>query len=229
MYKSTIMSENNYSLVAMLRNDPDFSERLAHVKKKVENDKVIIKKATETYTQKHELEIAEGTKKMQLLLTEGTANGLTEEEIKSQYGKFLPTVRTPILNMLYFILRESEEIDRDLYQRRDMAQKNNKYIGFEEEKAFEIHVAVPGVAKEDFKIDVNDNVLTISGERKFTKEKKETNYHSVETQFGAFKRAFTLPENVDATSITAKYNNGILEVVVPKDEKKVLKTSIKVN
>jgi HSP20 family protein len=100
---------------------------------------------------------------------------------------------------------------------------------WEEEKAFEIHVAVPGVAKEDFKIEVNDNVLAISGERKFTKDKKESNYHSVETQFGAFKRAFTLPENVDAASITAKYNNGILEVIVPKDEKKVLKASIKVN
>ena len=100
---------------------------------------------------------------------------------------------------------------------------------WEEEKAFEIHVAVPGVAKEDFKLEVNDNVLTISGERKLTKDKKESNYHSVETQYGAFKRAFTLPENVDAANITARYNNGILEVVVPKDEKKVLKASIKVN
>jgi HSP20 family protein len=100
---------------------------------------------------------------------------------------------------------------------------------WEEEKAFEIHVAVPGVAKEDFKLEVNDNVLTISGERKFTKDKKDSNYHSVETQFGAFKRAFTLPENVDAANITAKYNNGILEVIVPKDEKKVLKASIKVS
>jgi HSP20 family protein len=100
---------------------------------------------------------------------------------------------------------------------------------WEEEKAFEIHVAVPGVAKEDFKIEVNDHVLTVSGERKFTKEKKDSNYHSVETQFGAFKRAFTLPENVDAGNITAKYNNGILEVTVPKDEKKVLKASIKVS
>ena len=100
---------------------------------------------------------------------------------------------------------------------------------WEEEKAFEIHVAVPGVAKEDFKLEVNDNVLTISGERKFTKEKKESNYHAVETQYGAFKRAFTLPENVDAANITAKYNNGILEVIVPKDEKKVLRSSIKVS
>lgn len=99
----------------------------------------------------------------------------------------------------------------------------------EDEKAFEIHVAVPGVNKEDFHIDVNDNFLTISGERKYTREKKEGAYRSVETQFGSFSRSFTLPENVDAAKISAKYNNGILELIVPKDEKKVLKTSIKVN
>jgi HSP20 family protein len=99
----------------------------------------------------------------------------------------------------------------------------------EGEKAYEIHVAVPGVAKEDFKIDVNDNILTISGERKFNKEKKENNFHVAETQFGTFSRAFTLPENADAANISAKYVNGILEIGVPKDEKKVLKASIKVS
>jgi HSP20 family protein len=99
----------------------------------------------------------------------------------------------------------------------------------EGEKEFEIHVAVPGVNKEDFKIDLNDNFLTISGERKLNREKKEGNFHSVETQYGTFSRSFTLPENVDATKISAKYNNGILELIVPKDEKKVLKASIKVN
>jgi HSP20 family protein len=99
----------------------------------------------------------------------------------------------------------------------------------EAEKAYEIHVAVPGVSKEDFKIDINDNILTISGERKFSKEKKESNFHVVETQFGTFSRAFTLPENADAATISAKYVNGILEVTVPKDEKKVLKASIKVS
>jgi len=99
----------------------------------------------------------------------------------------------------------------------------------EDEKAFEIHVAVPGMNKEDFKIDLNDNFLTISGERKFTREKKENNYHSVETQYGTFSRSFTLSENVDANKISAKYVNGILEVNIPKDEKKVLKTTIKVN
>jgi HSP20 family protein len=99
----------------------------------------------------------------------------------------------------------------------------------EDEKAFEIHVAVPGMNKEDFKIDLNDNYLTISGERKFTREKKENNFHSVETQFGTFSRSFTLPENVDVNKINAKYVNGILEVNIPKDEKKILKTTIKVN
>jgi HSP20 family protein len=98
----------------------------------------------------------------------------------------------------------------------------------ESETSFEVHLAVPGMNKEDFKIEVNDNYLTVSGERKFTNEKKEKNYHSVETQFGSFSRSFTLPENVDGTKINAKYNNGILELVIPKDEKKVLKQVIKV-
>jgi HSP20 family protein len=99
----------------------------------------------------------------------------------------------------------------------------------ETEKAYELHFAVPGVNKEDFKIDLNDNNLTISGERKFAKEKKENNLYVVETQYGNFSRTFSLPENVDASKINAVYNNGILEVTVPKDEKKVLKSSIKVN
>lgn len=98
----------------------------------------------------------------------------------------------------------------------------------ENDKAFEIHVAVPGMNKEEFKIDLNDNFLTISGERKFTREKNESNYRTIETQYGTFSRSFSLPDNVDASAISAKYNNGILEVLVPKDEKKILKTTIKV-
>ncbi|MBL7857812.1 MAG: Hsp20/alpha crystallin family protein [Cyclobacteriaceae bacterium] len=98
----------------------------------------------------------------------------------------------------------------------------------EDEKAYEIQMAVPGLSKEDFKIDLNDNFLTISGERKFSREKKENNYYAIETQYGNFSRSFSLPENVDVNKINAKYNNGILELVIPKDEKKVLKATIKV-
>jgi HSP20 family protein len=71
--------------------------------------------------------------------------------------------------------------------------------------------------------------LTISGERRFTAEKETNNFRSIETQYGTFSRSFSMPENVDATKISAKYNNGILELVIPKDEKKTLKTTIKVN
>jgi HSP20 family protein len=99
----------------------------------------------------------------------------------------------------------------------------------ENEKAFEIHLAAPGMNKEDFNIDLKDNFLTVSGERKFTEEKKNINFHSIETQYGTFSRSFGLPENVDVTKIAASYVNGMLIVNVPKDEKKVLKTSIKVN
>jgi HSP20 family protein len=99
----------------------------------------------------------------------------------------------------------------------------------ENEKGYEVNLAVPGLSKDEFKIDLNDNFLTVSGERKFSKEKKENNLHVVETQYGSFSRSFSLPENVDAAKIQASYNNGILEIFIPKDEKKTLKTTITVN
>jgi HSP20 family protein len=99
----------------------------------------------------------------------------------------------------------------------------------ENETAFELLVAAPGMKKEDFNIEVKDNVLTISGERKLVNEKNGKNYRSVETQYGSFSRTFSLPENIDATKINAAYNNGILELTLPKDEKKEIKQSIKVN
>lgn len=99
----------------------------------------------------------------------------------------------------------------------------------EDEKAFEIHVAAPGVNKDDFKLDINNNMLTISGERKSLKEKKDVKFHTVETQYGTFSRSFSLPDNVDAGKVTAAYHDGILVINVPKDEKKILKTTIKVN
>jgi len=99
----------------------------------------------------------------------------------------------------------------------------------ETENSYELQFAAPGMSKEDFKIELNDNYLTVSGERRFTNEKKEKNFHSIETQYGSFSRSFSLPENVDASKVNAKYNNGILELSIPKDEKKVLKQTIKVS
>ena len=98
----------------------------------------------------------------------------------------------------------------------------------ETDKSYEIKLAVPGMNKEDFDLDINDGVLIISGDRKFEKKEDSKNYHSVETQYGKFSRTFNLPDHVVASKIDATYTNGILNINIPKDEKKALKTSIKV-
>jgi HSP20 family protein len=98
----------------------------------------------------------------------------------------------------------------------------------ESENAFEIQLAVPGMNKEDFKIDLKEGHLAVSGERKFTRKMDDKHFRSIETQYGAFRREFVLPDTVDAEKIEAKYNNGLLELVIPKDERKLLKTTIKV-
>ena len=98
----------------------------------------------------------------------------------------------------------------------------------ESEKTYELHLAVPGFNKNDFNLGVDDKLLTVSGERKFVEKTSDKTFKSVQTRYGSFQRTFTLPENIDATKIEAHYNNGILEVIVPKDETKVLKANIKV-
>jgi len=99
----------------------------------------------------------------------------------------------------------------------------------ETDKSFELEVAVPGLRKEDFNISYDDGLLTISGERKFEAESKEVNYHTRETRYGSFSRSFQLPDSVNNSKIAANYQDGILKISLPKDEKKELKKTIKVN
>ncbi len=96
--------------------------------------------------------------------------------------------------------------------------------------AYEIHVAAPGMKKEDFKVEVSEGRLVISGERKFHKEEgdKKT-YHRAETQYGSFLRSFVLPEDIRTEGIGAEYTDGILKVTLPKDEKKAQVTRIAVS
>jgi len=126
----------------------------------------------------------------------------------------------------------SSLVDRffnDYSQRSGLGAFVPKVDVIENEKAFELHVEVPGMNKEDFSIEVKDNNLIISGERKFSSTKNEKDFQSIETSYGSFSRAFTLPENISGDKINAKYINGILELTIPKDEKKTLKQTIKVS
>lgn len=88
----------------------------------------------------------------------------------------------------------------------------------ENEKDFELELAVPGRKKEDFNIEIDNDVLTISSELKHEDETKRDNYTRREFGFTSFKRAFTLPETIDADNIKANYEDGILQFTLPKKE-----------
>lgn len=79
---------------------------------------------------------------------------------------------------------------------------------------------LPGVRKEDVDIELDKNMLTISGERKFKNEKKENGYQRTESYFGKFERSFTINTDIDTDKITAEQKDGILEIFIPKVEAK---------
>lgn len=98
----------------------------------------------------------------------------------------------------------------------------------ETDKNFIISLTVPGVKKEDLKIEVNEDKLTISGERKSPEGDVSVKYHKVQTAFGEFKETFTLPKDVDKEGIQAKQEDGVLTIFVNKIEKKEKKSVIEV-
>lgn len=112
--------------------------------------------------------------------------------------------------------------------KRNLSNFQAQVDAVETEKDFQLHVALPGFKKENIALNFEEGKLTISGERKFDTENKENKYHFVETNYGRFSRTFYLPENILETGIEAQFENGILSVVIPKDEKKVLKRQIEV-
>ncbi len=89
----------------------------------------------------------------------------------------------------------------------------------EDEKEYLVKAELPEIKKEDVKLTVQDNVLSISGERKSEKEDTGKRYHRIERAYGSFLRSFTLPEDADGAKVSAEYKDGILRVHVPKSEK----------
>lgn len=91
----------------------------------------------------------------------------------------------------------------------------------ENKDEFRIEVAAPGLAKNDFKIDLNNNVLTISSEKEVKNEDENEKYIRREFSYSSFQRSFSLPETVDSEKIKATHKDGILSIVIPKrDEAK---------
>ncbi len=91
------------------------------------------------------------------------------------------------------------------------------------EDKYEITAELPGLTKDDVNIELNNGILTISGEKKEEHEHKERNLHLNERVYGMFRRSFRLQPEIDADQIEAKFDNGILTVTLPKPEKAVAK------
>lgn len=109
---------------------------------------------------------------------------------------------------------------RSVYPLLDIREDKDKYI---------IGIEIPGVEKKDLKISVKKENLVVQGEKKEEKKKQEESYLRVERSYGKFMRSISLPTEVDQSRITAKYNNGVLKIVLPKTKKgKVKEVEVKI-
>lgn len=88
----------------------------------------------------------------------------------------------------------------------------------EDKNDYKVSLAVPGMKKDDFNIDVEGNMLTISSEKEESKEEKDEKYNRKEYSYSSFSRSFTLPEEVNKEKIEAKYEDGLLKLMLPKKE-----------
>jgi HSP20 family protein len=87
---------------------------------------------------------------------------------------------------------------------------------YEDEHKVSLKIEVPGIEEKDLDIRVENNTLSVRGERKIEKEEKEENYRRVERQYGSFTRTFTLPQTVDTENVSANYDKGVLKITLPK-------------
>ncbi|MDB5263364.1 MAG: Hsp20/alpha crystallin family protein [Adhaeribacter sp.] len=113
-------------------------------------------------------------------------------------------------------------------QRQRMADFNPHVDTCETDNGYEIELTLPGLKKEDIRIELQEGRLTVSGERKFRNENQNKRYHVVESQYGTFTRSFQLPNNIDPAAINAEFQNGILRLTVPKDQQKSRKHQIEI-
>lgn len=90
---------------------------------------------------------------------------------------------------------------------------------YEDKENVIVKAELPGVNKDDVSIEVRDGVLTLTGERKHEQETKKENFHRIERTYGKFSRSFALPESVKVDRVKANYKDGVLEIIMPKEEK----------
>jgi HSP20 family protein len=128
-------------------------------------------------------------------------------------GTFL-TTRDPFARMLDNFFGEGLYPSEDVSNRTWMPSVNIR----ETEQAFFVEAELPGLTKKDIDITLENNILKLSGERRFEKDTTEESYHRVERSYGTFLRTFSLPSQVNAESVKASFKDGVLTIEVPKAE-----------
>eukprot|EP00029_Vermamoeba_vermiformis_P012453 TRINITY_DN726_c0_g2_i2.p1 TRINITY_DN726_c0_g2~~TRINITY_DN726_c0_g2_i2.p1 ORF type:complete len:147 (+),score=59.23 TRINITY_DN726_c0_g2_i2:329-769(+) len=111
---------------------------------------------------------------------------------------------------------------------KDIASWRPKVDVRESDKQIVLHAELPGLSKDEVNVELDKGVLTISGERKFEKKDEKEQFHRIERSYGKFQRSFTVPDGVNANAIQATFNNGVLEVVLPKPENKTAAAKINI-
>lgn len=123
--------------------------------------------------------------------------------------------------------RSFNDIIDEFFNTRSNSYRTDRFMPnidvAETDKQFEISVELPGLKKEDIKVDLDNGRLTISGERFFEEKEEKKNYHRIETNYGAFTRSIYLPEEIDEDSINAKYEDGLLNITIAKSAEKAKK------
>ncbi len=126
---------------------------------------------------------------------------------------------SPFFDEAWFTPRADEECE--LVPRADIIERKDEYVVF---------VEMPGVSKDDFHVDLENNVLTIRGKKNIHEKRDDEQFIRVERQCGNYKRSFRLGEEIEKDKIEAKYRDGVLEVVLPKAEQvKPKSIEIKIN
>ena len=111
-----------------------------------------------------------------------------------------------------------------------MAKKFTPKVDIAEtDQSFEIQLQLPGIPKDQIDIAIEKDQIVVSGERKIEKNEGGKKFNSIESHFGTFSRAFTLPEAINRDKIEAHHTHGILTIQIPKDIKKMVKKTIAIN
>lgn len=137
--------------------------------------------------------------------------------VRKRNGNLVPSLVSDFFDTNRFFNRDLMDFDEDLLDTGSLVALPEANI-IENGKDYKIELAAPGLEKKDFKIEVEDGVLSISAEKEEERKEERENYKRREFSYNSFTRSFILPENLIADKIDAKYDNGILRISLPKKE-----------